>query len=176
MNLVFSCCFFSQWAFMGLSLLSHGWQIAQLSFKQCVLNPSSSWWHSLGVTQLFPFHTPWKPNFLHEGHQRFPSGYMACAEFYLFVLLFYLSTNFCCLLLPPGLLGTQTVLLLPEENTKFYLFISPSSPSPRIATNNICHDLKDYPAYRCVEIMTMSTQDSMTDEDTEDSILWISLF
>lgn len=36
---------------MGLSLLSHQWLIAHLSFKQFVLYPSSGWWHSLGVTQ-----------------------------------------------------------------------------------------------------------------------------
>lgn len=95
--------------------------MGQLSFKQCVLNPSSGWWHSLSVTQescsLSTY--PENPTLCIEGHQRFTFSYVECAELYLFVLLFSLSPNFYWLLLHPGLLGTQPVLFLPEENIRF---------------------------------------------------------
>jgi len=44
-----------------------------------------------------------------------------------------------------------------------------------MVTINICHDVKDYPHFRCVEIAARRTQDFIMCKGTEAVILLISL-
>lgn len=57
-------------------------------------------------------------------------------------------------------------MLFFKQKTSFFLI-----NFTRIAATNIYWDLKVYPAFRCVEIIATSTQDSIIHKDAEASVL-----